>query len=65
MTGQIHDRILYQGREYSLVGVNGTGLYNPADTGMQTMMLHTACYRGFYCVYPVVADGGFRWNGRT
>jgi hypothetical protein len=57
MTAQIPDRFIYRGEEYSMVGKDGGGLLTPMDFGMRPVMIHTACYRGFYCTYLVTEDG--------
>jgi hypothetical protein len=53
MTGQIHDKVIYAGTEYDLVSVDGEGLFEPSVYGMLPQMLHTACWRGFYCAYEI------------
>jgi len=53
MTAQIPDRILLDGKKYDIVGVDGGGLFNPASLGLLPTMMHTACYRGFYCLYTI------------
>ncbi|MGQ0826324.1 MAG: hypothetical protein ACT4OX_15050 [Actinomycetota bacterium] len=55
MTAQIHDLVGYGDEMYQLVGVNGTGLFEPGDHGLEPVALHTACWRGFICTY-VIAD---------
>lgn len=57
MTAQIPDRFIYRGEEYALVGKKGGGLLTPLDFGMRPVMIHTACYRGFYCAYLATEDG--------
>ena len=59
MTAQISDRVFYRGREYCLAGINGNGLFDPAEHGMRAVMISTACYRGYFCNYEVV-DGVLR-----
>jgi hypothetical protein len=56
MTAQISDTVCYQGRDFSIAGVNGDGLFDPAGIGLKVVMLSTACYRGFYCTYSVVDE---------
>jgi hypothetical protein len=56
MTAQISDTFRYRGKPRSLAGINGTGLFDPAQQGVQAVGWSTACYRGFYCTYEV-ADG--------
>lgn len=53
MTGQIHDKVLFEGTEYDLVGQDGEGLFEPSAFGMFPQMIHTACWRGYYCAYAV------------
>jgi hypothetical protein len=38
LTGQVSDEFRYNGEVFSLVGINGKGLYTPADFGMATTM---------------------------
>lgn len=54
MTAQWHDEFEFQGKKYSLVGVNGQGLFNPAQYDMVPMSTCSACWRGFLCKYAVV-----------
>jgi hypothetical protein len=56
MTAQISDSVRYRGRDFSIAGVNGEGLFDPASVGLKVVMMSTACYRGFYCTYAVVED---------
>ena len=53
MTAQISDEVLWDGKSYSLIGTSGAELFNPEDFGMVPVMLHTACYRGFYATYTI------------
>jgi hypothetical protein len=53
MTGQIHDKVNYAGVEYDLVSLHGTGLFEPPAYGMLPQMIHTACWRGYYCTYSL------------
>ena len=56
MTGQAHDNVMYQREYYSLVGIKGTGLFDPAAQGIEAQSLHTGCRRGFICDYAVKED---------
>ncbi|MGK5550038.1 hypothetical protein ACSNOI_00345 [Actinomadura kijaniata] len=56
MTGQINDRVVYEGETYSLVGENGEGLFDPAAHGLEVRPLSTACWRGFIAEYTVAGD---------
>ncbi len=51
MTVHIHDSLLYKGQEYSIVGINGQGLFHPQDYGWQPLGISSACWRGFLCQY--------------
>lgn len=51
MTAQIHDYLYYQGDEYAIVGVKGSGLASPLDFGIVPAMMSTACYRGYFAGY--------------
>ena len=54
MTAQIPDVFRFNGEEYSLVGMNGEGLFEPEDFEMIPMMASTACYRGYVMTYDCV-----------
>ncbi|TFF84334.1 hypothetical protein EU524_01190 [Candidatus Thorarchaeota archaeon] len=56
MTGQVSDEFRVEGNIYALVGVNGEGLYVPADFGMETFSSCTACWRGYVMQYDVKDD---------
>jgi hypothetical protein len=56
MTGQIHDQVSLRGQTYALLSVAGAGLFEPTAFGLVPTMLHTACWRGFYCAYAVEAS---------
>jgi hypothetical protein len=51
MTAQIPDSVIYDGEEFSLVGVKGKGLYNPEDFGISPHFRSTACWRGYVMRY--------------
>lgn len=57
MTGQIADKVFYDGTEYELIRVQGGPLFRPGDFGLHPTMFGTGCYRGFYCEYHVQASG--------
>src|SRR6185503_295363 len=54
MTSQIPDVVVLDGRTYSLTAVEGHGLFDPADHGLEPQFISTACWRGFLCTYAVV-----------
>ena len=53
MTAQIEDVVVFGGRMYALIGVNGPGLFEPDKHGLQVHMTTTACRRGYVCEYAV------------
>jgi hypothetical protein len=53
MTAQIPDLVIFEGREYSIAGVKGPGLFHPADHGLLPRATSTANWRGFVCRYVV------------
>lgn len=59
MTSQITDKFTYQDEEYRLIGFEGNHLFSPEDYGMTPVMMHTACYRGFYSTYEIYKEAIF------
>lgn len=57
VTAQISDTFLFQGEEYSLIGLHGGELTTPEQFGMAPEMMHTACYRGYYATYELTDEG--------
>lgn len=55
MTAQVSDSLFVAGREYSIVAVENEWPFDPRENGFAPVALHTACWRGFYCRYAVVA----------
>ncbi len=56
MTAQISDTFIFNGDEYSLIGIKGGDLAFPEQFGMEPEMINTACYRGFYASYELRKD---------
>jgi hypothetical protein len=56
MTAQIPDEFRYEGEVFSMVGMNGEGLYVPQDFGLKPRMASTGCYRGYILTFDCV-DG--------
>ncbi len=54
MTAQMADVFLYEGESFSLVGLDGEGLYTPESFGMHPFSTCTACWRGFVMTYDCV-----------
>lgn len=59
MTAQISDTFLYNGEQRVLAGINGSGLFDPADHGITVQAISTACWRGYFCTYHI-EDGQLR-----
>jgi len=53
MTAQISDTFIFKGEEYSLIGIEGSGLNLPLVFGMIPEEMSTACYRGYYATYEL------------
>ena len=56
MTAQAMDQVRWRDRTWSLVGIDGAGLFDPTALGIQPQMLHTAAWRGYICTYKVEDD---------
>lgn len=60
MTSQVTDRVKYKGKNYELIGSSrGELLFNIFKYGLNPTMMHTACYRGFFCEYELTEEGLF------
>lgn len=55
MTAQVADSLFLAGQDYSIVAVENDWLFNPEEHGFTPVAPHTACWRGFYCHYSVIA----------
>lgn len=53
MTAQISDTVVYRARTFTLAGINGTGLFEPSEHGIDPDNVFSDCRRGFYCTYEV------------
>ena len=53
MTAQIGDEVAYAGADWTLAGVNGGELFDPASYGLRVRPASTACWRGFVCRYEL------------
>lgn len=58
-TGQIADTFMFKGNEYSLIGKTEGDFATPKQFGMTPVMIHTACWRGFYATYELTDEGFF------
>ena len=53
MTAQIHDKVLYEGESYALVGLRGAGFFNVKDFGMTPRASVSFWHRAHTCFYMV------------
>ena len=51
MTAQISSKVLIDKDVYSLVGVRGTGLFDPLKLGLEPVPPSTGCWDGYFCEY--------------
>jgi hypothetical protein len=58
-TAQISDTFIFKGNEYSLIGKTEGDFATPKQFGMSAVMIHTACYRGYYATYELTEEGLF------
>ena len=56
MTAQFSDIVTYEGEDYDLAGIGGSGLFDPAEHGMEPTSWCTACWRGYVAAYRVEDD---------
>ena len=56
MTAQVDDVVVFRGRMYALIGVDGRGLFEPGEHELEVHMMTTACRRGYVCEYAVDDD---------
>jgi hypothetical protein len=56
MTAQIPDSVMTPEGRYALVGIGGSGLFDPSEHGLRLGMISTACWRGYLCEYTVEDD---------
>lgn len=54
MTAQMTDTCLFQDQKFSIVGVNGNGLFDPANYDIQPRPRITSCWRGYVCTYKTL-----------
>lgn len=59
MTAQTSDQIWHRGKEYSIVGVSGEGMFKAEEHGLHPVSYWTSCWSGYYCHYEVI-DGTLR-----
>lgn len=58
-TAQISDTFIFKDNKYSLIGKTKGNLATPSQFGMSAVMIHTACYRGYYATYELTEKGLF------
>lgn len=53
MTAQITDTVKYRGPECEILAVENEFPFDLREHGFNPAMMHTACYRGYFCLYVV------------
>ena len=56
MTAQAHDRVLWRGADFLLVGVDGDLLFDPLEHGLDPTPTTTANWRGWVARYEIRND---------
>ena len=59
MMAQISDSVLDRKKPCTIAGINGSGLFDPAEHGIRPVMISTACWRGYHCAYEVADEALF------
>ncbi len=62
MTAQVPDEFRYEGEMYSLVGLDGEGLFIAEEFGLKLVAASTACWRGHVMKYDCI-DGELVLSG--
>lgn len=53
MTAQIHDSIQIEGKQFSVVGGYGDGMFDPASLGLYLVSFVPSYWRSYVCEYEV------------
>ena len=53
MTAQINDTFRHAQEDWNIAASTGGAIFEPGWFGMAPMMIHTACYRGWYARYAI------------
>jgi hypothetical protein len=56
MTAQINDTCFHRKIDFSVAGISGFGLFEPATIGIEPVSMSTACWRGYVAHYSII-DG--------
>ncbi len=56
MTAQMNDTCFHRKIEYSIAGISGSGLFDPADLGLKTFGFSSACWRGYVAGYTLTEN---------
>lgn len=59
MTGQIADVYEYNRNRYNIVAIKGTMNFDIHELGFEPVPIHTACWRGYHCIYNITEEGLF------
>ena len=53
MTAQISDEYTYKGKKYDIIASSAPIEFDPNEHGFNPSAPHTACWRGYWCVYSI------------
>ena len=56
MSAQIGDIYKYQGKEYTVVALSSSIMFDPKDFGLEPHASSSACWRGYWCEYSIEND---------
>lgn len=56
MTAQMNDTVIYRGKGFNLVGIDGDGLFDPTKHGYSPRYICTALGRGYLAEYTIEVD---------
>jgi hypothetical protein len=62
MTAQISDSIKFHDRQFVIAAVSDQGLFQPQSYGIESVVISTACWRGFHCSYEIINDQLYLMN---
>jgi hypothetical protein len=56
MTAQINDTCFHRKIKYSVAGISGSRLFEPASIGIKPVSMSSACWRGYVANYSIIDD---------
>jgi len=54
MTAQFNDRCFHRKIDFSIAGISGSRLFDPADIGIEPVATSSACWRGYITSYSII-----------